>query len=348
MWLIATQHKIKGEVRNVAGGIVRYRHVPNVPPPTPVAGLQMPAQVENLIIGLRQQIMDISGQSEVSRGSVPSGVRSGVAVAYLQEEDDTKIAPTVENMEEAIAMMGSMTLERFAQFYNFARLIRFYRRDGVFDVLKFKGADLKNNTDVITQAGSGMPRSKAAKQQYTLELISLGVLKDPHKIEQMLELGQGEPDDTDKATAQANRENNLMMHGQSMGTFTIDVNLDEEGFRAQANVAIPVKKWHNHAVHIARHTSIMMDEEFDRLAVTHPEVVRLFDEHLAMHMQMQAEAQQAQLQALMAAKGAPDGPPTQASMGPGHNGSATIADMQQPDAIGGGAMNIHTRQRVPQ
>lgn len=348
MWLIATQHKIKGQVRNVAGGIVRYRHVPNVPTPAPVPGLQMPQQVENLLVGLRQQIMDISGQSEVSRGSVPSGVRSGVAVAYLQEEDDTKIAPTVGNMEEAIAVMGSLTLERFAQFYGFSRIIRFYRRDGVFDVLKFKGADLKNNTDVITQAGSGMPRSKSAKQQYTLELISLGVLKDPHKIEQMLELGSGEPDDTDKAVAQANRENNLMMHGQSMGTFALDVNLDEEGFRKQANVAIPVKKWHNHAVHIARHTSIMMDEEFDRLAVTHPEVVRLFDEHLAMHYQMQEQEQQAQMQMMLAAKGAPDGPPTPASTGPGDNGqSAAIADTSQPDPIGGGSMNIHTRSRVP-
>lgn len=193
-----------------------------------------------------------------------------------------------------------------------------------------------------------MPRSKSAKQQYTLELISLGVLKDPHKIEQMLELGSGEPDDTDKAVAQANRENNLMMHGQSMGTFALDVNLDEEGFRKQANVAIPVKKWHNHAVHIARHTSIMMDEEFDRLAVTHPEVVRLFDEHLAMHYQMQEQEQQAQMQMMLAAKGAPDGPPTPASTGPGDNGqSAAIADTSQPDPIGGGSMNIHTRSRVP-
>ena len=91
MWRVATQHRIRGEIKNVAGGIVRYRHVPNVPPPEPLPGLQMPAQVENLLQGLRAQILDISGQSEVARGRVPSGVRSGVAVAYLQEEDDSKI-----------------------------------------------------------------------------------------------------------------------------------------------------------------------------------------------------------------------------------------------------------------
>lgn len=350
MWLIATQHKLKGEVRNVAGGIVRYRHVPNIPPPTPVQGMQMPQQVESLLVGLRQQILDISGQSEVARGNVPSGVRSGVAVAYLQEEDDTKIAPTVDNMEESIAVLGSLTLERFSQFYNFERIIRFYRRDGIFDVRKFKGADLKNNTDVICQAGSAMPRSKAARQQFVLELISLGVLKDPHKIEQELELGQGEPDDTDKAISQANRENNLMMHGSTMGTFKVDAGMTDAEFKEVAATAVPVKKWHNHAVHISRHTSVMMDEEFDSLAITHPEIVRLFDEHLAMHQQMQAQEQQEQMQMLMAAKGAPDGPPGQ-SGGQQPPGAATdpatvIAGTAQPDPIGGGSLQLRTRNRV--
>jgi hypothetical protein len=44
MWRVATQHKIQGKIKNVAGGIVRYRHVPNIPPPEPVPGLQMPAK----------------------------------------------------------------------------------------------------------------------------------------------------------------------------------------------------------------------------------------------------------------------------------------------------------------
>lgn len=352
MWLIATQHKIKGEVRNVAGAIVRYRHVPNIPPPTPVQGLEMPRQVESLLTGLREQILEISGQSEVSRGNVPQGARSGVAVAYMQEEDDTKIAPTVETMEEAIAMMGSMTLERFGQFYTIERLLRFYRRDGVFDVRKFKGADLKNNTDVVTQAGSAMPKSKAARQQYTLELISLGILKDPHKIEQMLELGYGEPDDVEKSIAQANRENNYMLHGTFVEQF---MHPDQQGAEASADqkapTAIPVKKWHNHQVHIARHTSVMMDEEFDKLVISDPDIVRLFDEHIQMHQQMLEEQQQAQMQQLLAAKGAPDGPPgNSAPQPPSANGSTsnfrTTSDV--PDTIGGGVVHTQARQIRPQ
>jgi hypothetical protein len=73
--------------------------------------------------------------------------------------------------------------------------------------------------------------------------------------------------------------------------------------------AIPVKAWHNHSVHIARHTSFMMEPQFDDLQTSHPEIVRLFDEHLAMHQQEADKQMQQKMQMLLAAKGAPDGKP---------------------------------------
>jgi hypothetical protein len=324
MWRVATQHRIRGEIKNVAGGIVRYRHVPNVPPPEPLPGLQMPAQVENLLQGLRAQILDISGQSEVARGRVPSGVRSGVAVAYLQEEDDSKIAPTVENMEEAIAMMGSLTLARFSQFYSVARTLRYYRQDGVFDVLKFKGADLKNNTDVQTQSGSAMPKSKAARQQYTLELVGLGILQDRKKIEEMLEIGMGEKTSEEKATAQAERENMYMRHGLPDSLYKPGDHMEED--TQKVSVAVPVKRYHNHELHMQIHTDELLEQEYDQLAISHPEILRLFDEHIAQHQKFIEEKLQQQMMAQQAAKGAPEGMPAgQQPTGPGGNGNAAAA-----------------------
>jgi hypothetical protein len=356
MWLIATQHKVKGQMKNVAGGVVRYVHVPNVPPPAPIQGVQMPAQVESLLAGLREQILDISGQSEVSRGSVPTGVRSGVAVAYLQEEDDTKLGPTVENMEEAVALEASLILERFSQFYTAPRILRFYRHDGKFDVLKFKGADLKNNTDVVCQVGSAMPKMKAARQQYTLELVSLGVLTDPKEIKEELDLGSGEPDNNDKSISQADRENNTMLHGLQLGMFTLPQNPNDQDIQQTVSTAIPVKAWHNHALHIERHTSQMMDEEFDTLVISHPGIVRLFDEHVAMHQQFLAQQQQQQMQMTEATKGAPGGTPAGQQQVGGVNGqqpntalppAQTRATTQIPDIIGGGAQNLQVRQPHP-
>jgi len=345
MWRVATQQKVKGQIVAKAGSILRYVHVPNVPPPEPIQGLQLPAQVESLLAGLREQIMEISGQSEVAHGNVPTGVRSGVAVAYLQEEDDTKIAPTIDNMEQAIALEGSLTLERFSQFYVVDRIIQFYRPDGRFDAMKFKGANLKNNTQVMCQAGSAMPRSKAAKQQYTLELVSLGILTDPEQIEEMLDIGAGQPSIKDMNIAQANRENNIMLHGLAMGMFHLQRNPSPEQLEQTVSAAVPVKAWQDHATHIEHHTMQMMDEEFDRLQVSNPGIVRLFDEHVALHQKMMADQQAAVAQAQAAAKGAPEG----VGGVPAGNGAPPVPGMTRqstavPDIIGGGQTSMIARR----
>lgn len=355
IWRVATQHQIRGSIKNVAGSVVRYVHVPNTPPPERIEGTALPSQVENLVVALRDQILDISGQGETSRGRVPSGVRSGVAVAYLQEEDETRLGPTIQSMEEAIARQAFLTLSRYSQYYTTTRLIRIYKKGGQFDIYKFKGADLKNNTDVNVQAGSAMPRMKAAKQQFALDMAQQGLIQKKRLMD-ILELGEGEPDDTDKAYAQADRENQAMVQGvltkeyawdkagnrmPTTGTVmgpgasgpmeaepqfemappdpeTGQIPVDqitppstptpgspEEPQNTQGPMAMPVKNWHNHEAHLERHYSFMMDESFERLAITHPDIVRLFDEHTAMHKQILDQERQAQMQMLMAAKGAP-------------------------------------------
>lgn len=320
MWRVATQHRIKGKIRSKAGNIVRYVHVPNIPPPEPLPGVPVPAQVENLVVLLRDQLLDISGQGETSRGRVPSGVRSGVAVAYLQEEDDTKLGPTAENIELGVARMGSLTLARCGQYYSVPRILRLYRKDGFFEVIRFKGADLKGNTDVIPVAGSALPRNKAARQQNVLDMVQLGVERDPKRIRDLLEIGEGEPDDTDKSWAQADRENNLMLRGIQLGLMkapqSADSNPEDTPYGAVMgeaqdqteegqSMAVPVYRWHNHAAHLQRHYSMMMEEEFERLTKNRPEIVRLFNEHTAMHEQELMRQQQEQMQMMQAAKGAP-------------------------------------------
>jgi hypothetical protein len=320
LWRVATQHKIKGKIKQQAGGLLRYVHVPNIPPPEPIPGAPMPQQVEQLLQQLRNEILDISGQGETSRGRVPPGVRSGVAVAYLQEEDDTRLGPIVENLEEALAYSGSLTLSRCGQYYTLERTIRLYRRDGMFDVIQFKGADLKNNTDVQVQAGSAFPRYKAAKHQYILELAQLGLFQDPKQLKDMLELGEGEPDNRDKAMRQAERENQLMLRGTKLGMIPQSEEAPEAPPDGQPPtdkraMAVPVKEWHDHAAHLERHYSLMMSDEFDKLTSepeTGPVIARLFDEHVAMHIQyqMQQMLQQLQMQQMLTG-GQNGGPPNE-------------------------------------
>lgn len=345
MWRKARQSQI-GPIKSQPGGMVEYTYVRDVPPPDQIPGVPLPTQIENLVVGLRDMVLDVSGAGEVSRGRVPSGVRAGNMLAFLQEQDETQIGPIIEDFEDSVALMGSLTLSRYSQFYSTARLLRAYRPGGRSDVLKFKGADLKGNTDVQVQAGSALPKLKAAKQQYVLQLIELGILKDPKRIEDWLELGGAEPDKIDLAFRQADRENDYMMRGaqnklteEEQGMFSPSIeaaaepdameqmqlgadsygggsgNGSAEGMGMEqglepvqqggSSFAMPVKKWHIHEAHMERHIRAMMGPEFERLALTHPDVVRIFDEHVAMHEQAIQEQLLQQMQMMALAQGGP-------------------------------------------
>jgi len=384
MWRIAEQTGLR-KIKSQPGGQVRYVHVRDVPPPDQLPGIPLPTQIENLVVGLRDMLLDVSGMGEVSRGRVPSGVRAGNMLAFLQEEDETKIGPIIEEYEDSIARMASLTLSRYAQFYSSQRILRAYKPGGRADVRKFKGSDLKNNTDVIVQAGSALPKLKSAKQQYILQLVELGIEKDPKRIKDFLELGSGEPDEVDMAYAQADRENDLMlrgaqqqldkaeeglfasapvsgpgMEGAGEGELPVEGDMYEPGMEqpgaelgmmapgmeqepmppgaenlmmqegAQASsFAVPVKTWHIHEAHIQRHRRVMMGAEFEKLALTHPDVVRIFDEHIAMHEQALQQQQMAQMQMMQAAAGGP------ASTAP-PQGAQPMADSAAVAAAGGG------------
>jgi hypothetical protein len=345
MWRKAKQSQV-APIKSQPGGEISYVHVKDVPPPDQVPGIPLPTQIENLVVGLRDMVLDVSGAGEVSRGRVPSGVRAGNMLAFLQEQDETQLGPIIEDFEDSIATMGSLTLSRYSQFYSTKRLLRIYRPGGHSDVLKFRGADLKGNTDVMVQAGSALPKLKAAKQQYVIQLVEMGILKDQKRIEDWLELGGAEPDEVDLAFRQADRENDLMLRSakgvlskgeegafqpsmeaaaepgamEQMEELTAGYGGDggeglpsPEGAPEEngapptggGSFAIPVKKWHIHEAHMARHRRVMMGPEFERLALTHPDVVRIFDEHVAMHEQAIQEQMMQQMQMMALAQGGP-------------------------------------------
>jgi len=94
-WLIAKQLQVTKEIQNKPGMRIEFNYMPNIPEPKPIQMPELPKYIMDLVNILKEHILEISGQGEVSQGQVPAGARSGVAIAYLQEEDDTKLGVTV-------------------------------------------------------------------------------------------------------------------------------------------------------------------------------------------------------------------------------------------------------------
>jgi hypothetical protein len=247
--------------------------------------------IKDLIPILKEHILEISGQSEVSQGKVPQGARAGVTIAYLQEEDDTKLGPTVQEYEECMERVAWLDLQVIAQEYDIPRTVRIYKKHSEPEVRDFIGTMLLGIAGVRVQAGSALPRSKAAKQQFILDLFDRQIETDPRKVREMLELSEGEPDELEKIIASAERENRKMLNGQE----------------------VVVLEWHNHDVHRQILHDFMMSPEWDE---TPPQVQQIMIKHDEDHAaeQRKAATQQMVMQGMA-------GGGQQPAPGPGSNGA---------------------------
>lgn len=288
-WLEFTQNRIQGEIQNKPGLRLQVEWMPNVPEPHPIEMPDMPAYVRELIPSMKDMLLEVTGQSEVSQGKVPAGARAGVTIAYLQEEDDTKIGPTVQEYEEMIERVSWLQLQTIAEKYVLPRVIRIYKKGGEPEVLDFMGTMLTGIAGVHVQAGSALPRSKAAKQQYVLDLWDRQIERDPRRVREMLELSEGDPDEFEKDLDHAERENRKLTQGEQ----------------------VQVLEWHNHAAHHQVHRDFMKSAEWDDLDQQAQQVMIAHDEQ---HTNFERQ-QQMQQAAMASIGGTQPAPPTTGPQG---------------------------------
>ena len=107
-----------------SGEVVYYDPVPNAGNgPEPI---NLPA-LPNWAINLQKQdiedLNDISGISEVSRGTLPSASIPAIGMQLLTEQDDTRIGVITEQHEYAWAGIGSLILKYIEKFYIMPRCV---------------------------------------------------------------------------------------------------------------------------------------------------------------------------------------------------------------------------------
>lgn len=309
-WIEFRSNRISGEIQNKPGMRLKVDYMPNIPEPHPIEMPDLPAYVKDLPTILKEHILEISGQGETSQGRVPAGARSGVAIAYLQEEDDTKLGPTVQEFEEMITRTAGHILWTMAQKYTIPRTVQIYRRHSEPEVFDFVGTMLAGVEGVQVQAGSALPRSKAAKQQFILDLWDRKLEQDPRKVREMLELSGGDPDEWEVDINQAERE--LM--------------------KLKQGTPVPVLEWYNHAAHHYVTRRFMKSADFEELDSGVQQLIMAHDEK---HSEFE-QAQQQQMMVQQVLMGAmPDGSAAQEPP-PGGNGANAVP---QPPFVNETPMN---------
>ncbi len=147
---------------------------------------EVPVYVREQVQRITESLTEISGLHEVSNATVPTGVTAASAINLLQEADDTRLGPEIQDMEASLGEAGTKLARLRAKFNTDERLIRIAGEDGIWDIFAFRGAMMGDEPTVECQAGSAMPRSKAAKQAAMLEVLQTmfqyGLQPDPRDL----------------------------------------------------------------------------------------------------------------------------------------------------------------------
>lgn len=275
---------------------------PGFPMPTPLPAVEAPATMQVELDRLNSDFDDISGQHEITRGNTPSQVTSGTAIAYLQEQDDTKLAYQVAGIERATAKLGKHYLKYAAKYWQDGRTVKIVGRDGAFESEVWQKNTMEGNTDVIVQAGSGIPESKAAKRAFVTDLMTQGFI-DPSIGMEILDLSGMDKviEDFLVDKRQAQREN-LKMASAPPEAISPLVNppvgpdgtplLTMDGQPGQVGpdgVSIvpwtpqspmPVNSYDNHEAHIHFHNQFRKTQQYELL---HDDIKKMFELHVQTH-----------------------------------------------------------------
>jgi hypothetical protein len=278
----ATDLDILEQDGTTPGAIIVYQK--GFSKPEMVQNPSLPPAFETEEQTLLQEFSILSGVSEISRQSAaPVGVKSGVALSIVQEQDDTRLSNTAENIERAMIRLGKMILRLYRQFVQFPRTLQEIGQNNVVEVIDWVGSDLTSD-DVIIESFSAMTESPAIRRQMVFDLLESGLMNNPetgqidketrNKVFEMIELGTWESTvDVEQLHVQkAERENRAFTQGQ----LTQPVQYDD------------------HLLHIDRHNQFRLDAEYEEMVAQNPQVEQIFNAHVQMHQAVINQAMMAQ------------------------------------------------------
>jgi hypothetical protein len=338
-----------GKWKSTAGQLIPVK--PGFQNPVPIQLPSVtPAHQQELEI-IKMDMEDISGQHQVSKGTAPSGVTAATAISFLQEQDQSFMAPTYTSIELATRKVARQTLQLAVQYWDEPRLIKAVGNDQAMSIRYMGRADIKNGTDIRIEGGTSIPQSKAARTAFIMDLINRGLIPadkglemlnmpnmrsyyalikidENHATRENIRLKQVSPDEINALNqeVQAKKEAYMVEQGFVKGTdpetgapITDEVWAREDAVIAQLfdqmdAAKLPTNDWDNDEVHIFTHEKFMKTQAFEMLdPVVQKEFVKHVEEHKA---KMQSKALTQLMQGGVTG-GAPDmsGMPGQAGNG---------------------------------
>lgn len=207
-------------------------------------------------------------------------------VELLLESDDMGNIPTHAVFEESLEACLHRVLLRVQKGYSTERMIKISGEGNSYEVLSFKGADLKDNTDVFVKKESSLPDSRVVRNKRVMDRFQATLYGDPNdptvkrKVLKMLDDAIVEDiyGETQLDEQNANVENRAML--------------------SQPGVVMPSNDYDNDGVHLQTHINFRKGRTYQKVKEGNQEqgliLDATFQTHEAFHKKALEEKMMAQ------------------------------------------------------
>jgi len=242
--------------------IVQYKG-----PQAPVLAQANPTPTETFQFreNLKEEFQTIAGVRSTGRADPPAGIKSGVALQFLNEQEQERANEDILKWNEFIKDTAIMTIAVAGDFYDTAdkRLLRVLGKDNEWKIRFFDSANLSKDYDIRIQNSSALPQSKAARTQTLLDLNQqFPDIFSPNQVLDMLDLAQNDKfvDQAANSVRSAQAENELLLAGDKTAGVT---------------------EYEDHVAHWKEHVAAISKYSFKEL--TPPKVQKGLIDHIMVH-----------------------------------------------------------------
>lgn len=217
-WLIPRGSLVKKEPLGNDISFIEFSGAvpPRIEVPPPLSGELFSVRRE-----LKQDLQQIMGVFDISRGQVPPNVRSGIAMQYLDEQENERANASVAKHAALIRELVQKSVLYAAAYYDKddERLIRILGSNNKYIVANFDPTHLTKAYDIRVQNSSALPQSRAARTQTIIDLKQAfpALIKD-EQVADMLQFGETEKyyDAATMALRSAEAENEDLLSGKTI------------------------------------------------------------------------------------------------------------------------------------
>jgi hypothetical protein len=254
---------------------------------------------------LGEEMMNIVGLHEVSQAQVPGRVEAAKAIELLKEADESRLAYLLQSIKTAISEGGWQWLMLAKQYVKEEKIVASYSREGVPEVHRFKSDTVKEEMRVQITMGTGLARSRAARQDLLMNMWMNGVIRDPEAMSELMDVP--------------------LPSFVSAKAFDIRLARNENLEMADGTAIVP-NSWDDHAIHLREHNNYRKTHEY---LTKSTDAKQKFEFHCSTHETLQMEQLQKQAQLMAIAQGVPPGGPQTPPGGDAGQGSPQEQAAQQ-------------------